>query len=72
MAQIRQDLISMEDDCAPVVVLWSPSLPPASDSFRLWVYGELPGGGGDSLLVVSPCSQRWQSGEVVRLSFPVR
>ncbi|KAG2282272.1 hypothetical protein Bca52824_053492 [Brassica carinata] len=42
------------------------------DDCRLWVYGELPGGGGDSLLVVSPCSQRWQSGEVVRLSFPVR
>ncbi|CAN6817155.1 unnamed protein product [Brassica oleracea] len=53
MAQIRPDLVSMEDGCALVVVLWSPS--------RFWVYGELPGGGGDSLLVVSSCRLVWGS-----------
>ncbi|KAG2297476.1 hypothetical protein Bca52824_044145 [Brassica carinata] len=59
MAQIQPDLVSMEDGCALVVVLWSPSFPPVSacvdDWSRFWVYGELPGGGGDSLLVVSSC-----------------
>ncbi|KAH0914217.1 hypothetical protein HID58_028663 [Brassica napus] len=62
MAQIWPDLASMEDGCAMVMVLWSPSFPPASDSLsRFWVYGELPGGGGDSLLVVSPGRLVWGS-----------
>ncbi|KAF3520979.1 hypothetical protein DY000_02062319 [Brassica cretica] len=57
----------MEDNCALVVVLRSSSIPPASVSWcqrqsRFWVSSELPGGGGDSLLVVFPCT--WMHGSL--------
>ncbi|WZZ48677.1 hypothetical protein YC2023_048784 [Brassica napus] len=66
----------MEDDCASVVVLRSSSIPPASvagveDRFprsrlegtqSILDLNELPGSGGYSLLVVSPC--RWVQGSL--------
>ncbi|KAG2259703.1 hypothetical protein Bca52824_078997 [Brassica carinata] len=59
----------MEDDCALVVVLRSSSIPPASS--RFWVSSEFPGGDGDSLLVVFPCTwmhgSLWLEGVAVKL-----
>ncbi|KAF2594248.1 hypothetical protein F2Q70_00044489 [Brassica cretica] len=65
--EIWPDLLSMEDDCALVVVLRSSLIPPASVSWcqrqsRFWVSDELPGGGDDSLLVVFPCT--WMQGSL--------
>ncbi|KAH0903376.1 LOW QUALITY PROTEIN: hypothetical protein HID58_042879, partial [Brassica napus] len=85
IAQIWPDLLSIEDDCALVVVIRSSPIPPVSlvsktgflvlgwralfseistsDSLlfltsneKLMHQDELPGGGGNSLLVVSPFS----------------
>ncbi|KAF3557885.1 hypothetical protein F2Q69_00011437 [Brassica cretica] len=60
-ASLLGDLLSMEDDCASVVVLRSPLIPPAFVSWsrrqgQFWVSSEHLGYGGESLLVVFPCS----------------